>query len=182
MPSYVKDIDKGLKRILKDLKDADRMFVKVGILSTAPEAEKGMTMAKLGTIHEYGAPSVGIPARPFKRQTFERIKNEIIKFNKAEIKSIILGKSNATRSLKRLGEYCSREIKREFDIGKFTENKPATVKAWARLMARGKARQEKSNKGRGIQNAKFNAGTMGKRPLIATRRLRNSINYEVFKK
>lgn len=157
MPSYVQDKDKGWDRILKSMKEADKVFVKVGILSSAGNHD-GIEMATLGTIHEYGAPSVGIPSRPFMRQTFERIKEKIVKFNKKEVGLIFEGKSDAVRSLKKLGVFCQTEIKREFTIGKFQPLKASTIRA------------------------KTVGGKKGTTPLIDTGRLRNSINYEIEKK
>ena len=154
MPSFVQDIDKGWKRILRDVKDADKTFVKVGILDSAGSHD-GIGMATLGTIHEYGAPGAGIPSRPFMRQTFERIKNQIIRLNKNELGLIFQGKSNVIRSLKKLGVFCQTEIRREFTTGKFEPLKPATIRA------------------------KTVGKKKGTTPLIDTGRLRNSINYEI---
>lgn len=148
------DKDKGWKRIKESFNVADS-FVKVGILSSAQAPEdSSMTMAKLAAVHEFGSPAHNIPDRPFIRQTIDRIKGDIIKFNKNQYDQIIQGKTTVYKALASLGVYVTREMKRQFNIGNFAKNKPATIAA---------------KKG-------------SSKPLIDTGRLRNSINFEVVEK
>lgn len=152
------DKDFGMLRILKSIKEIGETFIKVGILSSADPEPDGMNMAQLATIHEYGAPSAGIPARPFLAQTITRITDQIIQFNGQEIDKIYQGKSTPLTSISKLGVFVTKEIKKEFKLGTLEPLKPATIRA------------------------KTVDGKRGTTPLIDTGRLRNSINYEVVKK
>lgn len=150
------DRDLGLNKILSELKKVQGSYVSVGILEDAPPPAKGqMSMAKLGTIHEYGLMSLNIPARPFMRQTFERINAKISELIKNQLDLVIKGSSNVKRSLGLVGEYVRSEIRRQFVVGDFEPNKPSTIKA------------------------KTVGGKKGTTPLIDTGRLRASINYKV---
>lgn len=173
MAAFITDKDKGWKRILREVQAANGAYVKVGVLQSAPPEENGMSMAKVATINEYGAPSVGIPSRPFMRQTMARISNQIKNAFKSEYSKILAGKTKAVMSLKRIGTFVQKEIKREFTQGKFAPNRPSTIAKYASRIAAGKAKQK------GVKNKSFNSAVMAKRPLIDTRRLSRSINYEV---
>lgn len=54
MANHVKDIDRGWKRIKRDLKELKTLEVVIGAFSDQAEAN-GMNMARLGTILEFGA-------------------------------------------------------------------------------------------------------------------------------
>lgn len=176
--AIVKDIDKGLKRIFKDLKEINKSFVKVGVLSSAKPEPDGMNMGKLANIMEYGSPSKNIPSRPFMRQTIDRIKEQIKKFNEYELKLIMQGKSTAARSLGRLGEFVQREIKKEFIEGSFEPNARSTLLASRRKHAKIKKKYTVAEAAANVSDS----GGKIKRPLIETGALRGSINYEVVKK
>jgi phage gpG-like protein len=70
----IKDVDKGLARLLVDLKSLKGYHAKVGIQGDKAATEhegSGLTIAEVGAVHEYGAPSVGIPQRSFLRATLD---------------------------------------------------------------------------------------------------------------
>ncbi len=67
----IKDEDKGFDAFVKGLRDLPKLRAKVGIQGTQAlrQAAPGLTMVHLGAIHEFGAPSAGIPQRSFLRST-----------------------------------------------------------------------------------------------------------------
>lgn len=72
----VRDVDRGWKK-LKDFAKRvgdGKTYVKVGIVGPKAQEtnEEGITTVRLAMIHEFGAPSVGIPERSFLRVTFDR--------------------------------------------------------------------------------------------------------------
>ena len=68
----VKVVDRGLRKIVRNMKAADGIRTAIGIQGSEAGADHdGMTNATLGAIHEFGAPSVGIPQRSFIGATFD---------------------------------------------------------------------------------------------------------------
>lgn len=85
--------------------------------------------AELGLIHEYGAPSKGIPARPFMRQTFEHRRGELIALQAKIAQGLIAGKLTEERAMGLLGAWAAGAIKATITRdGNFAPLKPATVK------------------------------------------------------
>lgn len=151
--------DLGKSKIKKDLKDLHKFAALVGIPSTAPvpvdkETHKplGINMASLALVHELGSAANNIPARPFMRQTRERMQNRFMRLLRGAYKQVLAGKVHPYQALFRLGMAYEGEMKNTFIIGSFTPNKPATI-----------ARKGSS------------------RPLIDTSRMRQSIVSKVVK-
>ncbi len=60
--------DLGLQRILKTIK-AKNFNVQLGVLEDGPHPDSKLSLAELAAVHEFGAPSVGIPSRAPLRTT-----------------------------------------------------------------------------------------------------------------
>lgn len=92
--------------LVKRLENFGDPHVKVGILASgkANETESsGITMAELGTIHEFGAPGANIPERSFIRQTFKLKQDEVIKVTETLAKNIVEKDMTLSKALDLLG-------------------------------------------------------------------------------
>lgn len=78
MAKYVKDTDKGLKHFMREMREAERAFVTVGI-HEGERSMEGANIAEYAAANEYGTEN--IPSRPAFRVSFdenvEAIKNDM---------------------------------------------------------------------------------------------------------
>lgn len=169
------DIDKGMKKIKKEVEKFKRSYVAVGVLSKAGSYSKGekANLADVATWNEFGVPSRNIPARPFMAQTFDRSKDQVRAMIEGAFKEITEGRGTANGALKKIGVYYVGQVKETFVKGEFVENSAYTK---AKKEGKNKANKKKLKK---VTNEKFKAGVKSSRPLIDTGRLRNSIDHEV---
>ena len=83
MAKRVKEMDKGWKRIQRDMKKVDSSFTKIGVQQDAihKDEDSGITsdLAVIAAVHEFGAPNRGIPERPFIRTTADEVRNEVVR-------------------------------------------------------------------------------------------------------
>src|SRR5438128_1905152 len=85
--------------------------------------------AMLGLIHNYGAPSQGIPARPFMRQAFENRRGELIALQAKIAQLLIAGKLSEEKAMGLLGAWAVGAIKATITReGNFAPLKAATIK------------------------------------------------------
>lgn len=74
MSAKLQDKDTGMKRRLADLHQLHGYVAKVGIQGEkALEQHEGseLTIAEVGAVHEFGAPSANIPTRSFLRSAYD---------------------------------------------------------------------------------------------------------------
>ena len=163
MKSGTRVIDRGWKRIQKEMKEIHGSYVKIGVISGGGEKRykkhkdvsgkkegSNVDIARLAAIHEYGLPSKRIPSRPFIKQSFDKNKRKIKSKTESLLKNIYQGSKTTKGALDTLGLFHQGNTRKIFTEGSFRANKPSTVK-------------EKGSS----------------RPLIDTGRLRQSIDYEV---
>jgi len=124
----VVDIDKGMKRIKKEIAKMNGSHVNVGVLSKAGQYSKGKSanLADVATWNEFGVPSKNIPARPFMAQTFETNKAAVQAFVESEKDKILNGSSTTKDSLNRIGVFYVGKTKEIFTKGEFAENALST--------------------------------------------------------
>lgn len=170
----VKDIDRGWKRIKKEMEILDKGTVKVGILSDAPPPEKGdMNMAKLAAIQEFGWQPSNIPSRPFMRMAFDNNIDRLNSFIMRTKSMVLSGKIDALKAFNMLGVFFSGLVRETIKNGDFVPNARSTLLAnWRKhhmgVLTRGEA----------LQNESFSGG-LTKKPLIDSGRMRDSITHEV---
>jgi hypothetical protein len=128
VPSEIRDIDLGWKKIKKQLKLANNSYTKVGIQSDAGKNEESdnASIAEYATYNEYGTGS--IPARPFMRSTFDMFKDKVSRLKKEQYELILQGKRTVRRSLALIGEFMEGRIKRRITAIGYPRNKPSTIK------------------------------------------------------
>lgn len=136
----IKVIDKGWNKYITELKKSHISYSKVGFPIEADVkagTQKGsghapkesmIELSQLASIHEFGAPSKNIPARPFVRSAYDKNTENLHKMAEKELTSIRENKSNIKKSLGRMGEFLTGQIKKEIKTGDFVPLKPETIK------------------------------------------------------
>lgn len=121
-----------------------------------PAAPVTIDNATLGYIHEHGAPSVNIPARPFLVPGVQQARDQITKVLSQGVEAVTNGNRQAAmNSLDKAGLIAQNAVRRKITEGPFVPLKPRTLAA---RRARGRT---------------------GEKPLIDTGQLRRSITYVV---
>lgn len=158
MTFSISDKDKGLKALIERCVSLKRATVKVGVLEdkgaeakrTEDEEPGEMTVLEVATIHEFGAPAAGIPARSFIRGTVDEQRGEIADVQRKLAIAVLSGKLEIGRALNQLGAAVSARIQRRIARGIQPPLLPRTI-----------ARKGSS------------------KPLVDTGQLRSSISWEV---
>jgi phage gpG-like protein len=134
--------------------------VMVGIPAEDADRKGGeITNAQLGYIHEFGAPEVNIPARPFLAPGVKGAREEITAQLKKAGQAVLAGNAEAVdRALNAAGIVAQNAARQKIQAGPFVPLKPATI--YQR------------------QHRKV-APRSGEQPLIDTGQLRTSITYVV---
>lgn len=154
----VKVIDKGWKRIEKELQKAHGAHVKVGFPEEKPkihkpkdgENSKPIDMAQLASVLNFGTTDGRIPPRPFISETLD-LNLDAVTETIEKIKSKIFeGKLTASKGLAQLGAYYKGLMQRTIREEVWQANAESTI-------------------------AKKGSST----PLIDTSQLRQSVDFEV---
>jgi hypothetical protein len=126
--SEVRDTDKGWTRLVEMSQRSD-LVVRVGIQGTkgqAPHVDEdgdedgGLTNVELGTIHEYGVPSAGIPERSFIRATIDAYATKYVQMVRGLGQSVIDGKRTVEQALGLLGARVRADAVSWIDDGRVT--------------------------------------------------------------
>lgn len=128
-----KDFDgKGLDALKKRLEDAKGKVVRVGLPDTPHKNSKGedtgLTNAKLGFVHEFGAPQMGIPERPFLRTAIQENLPKYSKVFEHSAKGLLNGSKRIDVALAAVGEVAAKDVYMTIKNGNFKPLKPATIK------------------------------------------------------
>lgn len=147
----------------KLINELARTCVMVGIPASTParrpdegETTAPLTNAALGYIHEYGAPEVNIPARPFLHPGIASIQSRIVKRLQRSGELAFAGQS-FIGEFNRLGLEAVNAVRKKITDGPFIPLAPATLAARRRK------------------------GRTGEKPLLDTGQLRNAITYVIRK-
>jgi hypothetical protein len=137
--------------------------VLVGIPDTKAERRdedaEEINNAALGYIHNYGAPEINIPARPFIEPGLEDAAKPINSHLLAAGQQVMNGKKDrAEAELHAVGLVAQNAVRNRINEGPFKPLAPSTLKA------------------------RRKRGRTGERPLIDTGQLRNAISYVVRKR
>jgi len=147
----IKNPTKAIKRIEKIAKSmSGPSTVKVGLPKGSNNYPDGTSVIMVGSVHEFGSPSRGIPQRSFLRSTVTENRRAYKELFKKIAKSITDGKINTKQGLSLIGLQVEADVKQKIvDI-----KKPANT--------------ESTISGKGSSN-----------PLIDTGHLRQSIIHKV---
>jgi hypothetical protein len=174
-------------RAVRDLTDAE-VLVGIPESTTGRDNEDGkdITNAALGYIHEFGAPEVNIPPRPFLIPGVEKSLDRSSHQLELAAKAALKGEASTVRMrLEVAGQIAAASAKREISYGDFAPLKPSTIRN--RRRSRGTKSTRAAEKeyfrlvARGMSEADAQSEA-GIRPLINTGALRNSITSVVRKR
>lgn len=110
------------------LKEAQAKHVNVGFPGGQDHEGTEMTVAQLARVHEFGAPSVGIPERPFMRQSLQNNRPKYLRLNRQNLRQMVAGDMSAEQALGQLGAMAQGDIQREIVNGEFAPLKPETIR------------------------------------------------------
>ncbi len=126
-----KVIDKGFKKIRKDLKKTDGATVDVGILDG--NVDDNFTAADLAATMEFGTKHAGpnrnivIPERSFFRSTFDDNKQKYVRVLKSLLIDVLQETKTVEGSLALFGERVVGDVKRKITAIKSPANAPSTI-------------------------------------------------------
>jgi hypothetical protein len=86
-----------------------------------------VSLAMVAAVHEFGSPEQGIPERSFLRGGIRRATPKLNAVNIDSLRKVLLGKMTIEQAVEKLGVVAAGEVKREFVVGTFVPNKPATI-------------------------------------------------------
>ena len=104
-----------------------RTFVAKASGETSIQTDKSVSMATIAAVHEFGSPEQGIPERSFLRGGIRRAAPKLNAVNIDSLRKVLLGKMTIEQAIEKLGVVAAGEVKREFVVGTFAPNKPATI-------------------------------------------------------
>lgn len=111
--------------------EAEESHVKVGVIGSqggkAPHGDSGLSVLEIAAVHEFGAPSVGIPERSFIRRTFNQKQAELAKVC-AHLAAEYLAGLPLEKALGKLGAWGQTAVKKTItEDGVPPPLKPATI-------------------------------------------------------
>jgi hypothetical protein len=115
----VNNVDEYIKRLDK----ISNAKFKVGVLGT-----EDSEILLRAMVNEYGAPSKGIPERPFIRGAFDRYGDDIANFAEKLIYKYIDGKIGYRTCMNLIGDYAKQKVQRYMTDLKSPPNSPNTIK------------------------------------------------------
>ena len=117
----IKDVS-NVDELLKRMDRIDGTTLEIGILGT-----DGSEILLRANVNEFGAPSKGIPERPFIRGTIDKYGKDIQKFAENLIVRYIDGKVTFDVCTNTIGEYVVSKIRRYMVDLQTPPNKPSTI-------------------------------------------------------
>lgn len=117
--------NKNLRKLASQLKESGKV-VQVGFPDNLTH-EGGESVAFIAAVHEYGAPSAGIPERPFLKPAIIQGKGDQLRLNKVNLIRILHNQIDFTTALGQLGEMAKGQVQLYIVNGNFAPLKPATI-------------------------------------------------------
>lgn len=124
--------DHGAAAMLARARSLRGARVKVGVLDDATkEGHDGgsveMSLLEVAAVHEFGAPSAGIPQRSFVRATVDEQRPEIERLQKALAAQVLAGKLDPSAALELLGAKVAAMVQTRIAAGIGPALKPETI-------------------------------------------------------
>jgi hypothetical protein len=117
--------DKGLKRIMFDIKALNKSHTKIGV-QMGDANKEGLYLAQIGAWNEWGTPT--IPERPHHRLTFTENLKKAQNLGAKVYKSVQLGTRSPEHALGIIGEWYLNALKHNIVALKNPPNAPSTIK------------------------------------------------------
>lgn len=100
--------------------------VKVGV-PAGTSRSNGRSQGLIAAVHEFGAPSRNIPARPFLRPSIIGSKDQIGALNARNLKRIARDQTDVGTALGQLGVFAVGQVKVQIRSGNFAPLSPRTI-------------------------------------------------------
>ncbi len=117
---------KKLEKLVKELKINPE--VRVGIFQGSNRHAGGITNVEVGIINEFGAPSAGIPARPFLSTAADIHKRTWMNLMVKALEKALEGKMTPIQALEVVGLKAAADVKKVLLTHAWVQNKPGTIK------------------------------------------------------
>jgi hypothetical protein len=126
----VQEIDHGWRKLRVELlKLTEENAVYIGIQGKdAERSDGGLTNAQIGTFHEFGAPSVGLPQRSFLRGTLDENREKYAHLIKNGLGRVVDGKLTVAQVLGLVGERIVADVRKRIKTGIAPALKAATLR------------------------------------------------------
>lgn len=129
----IRDVDRGLKRIRRELRNG---YTQVGLPDggkVAPATDSGSgleivdmaEMVMVGAANEFG--TTLIPPRPYLRTATDESRTEIVRLQEKIISEIYQGRRTVKNGLSVLGEFLTGKVKNKIVAIKTPPNAPSTL-------------------------------------------------------
>jgi hypothetical protein len=119
---------RGLNALKDIIENVDKKIVKVGLPDSSHD-DTNLTLAQIGAIHEYGAPSAGIPERPFLAASIRSNTSDLRRLNTVNVKLILHGRKTVEGALGQMGEMAKGMVQKYISEDNFVPLQPATIAA-----------------------------------------------------
>ena len=108
MSAKFTDTDLGADALARWMRDAGRKTVRVGVLSDSPKRERdgetgALSLVEVAAVHEFGAPSAGVPQRSFVRATVDAESAEITRLQETLGAQMLNGQVTEDQALSLIG-------------------------------------------------------------------------------
>lgn len=123
----LKDLDPKVFDGLRRRIEHGKHQVNIGFPGGQHHEESDLNVAQIAAIHEFGAPSAGIPERPFLRTAIDKNRAAYVALNRQSIVAMLKGGMTMEQALGRLGEQAKADVQKEITAGTFAPLKPATI-------------------------------------------------------
>lgn len=122
------NLDKIRATLERVPEEFENMVAQIGFPSGI-NYEDGTSVAYVAAIQEFGAPAVGIPARPFMQPTVNEKKDTWVKTIEKSLPKVALGKMSAFDVLDLVGIQAAADIQTKISSIYTPPNAPATIRA-----------------------------------------------------
>ena len=121
-----KNIGGALAKIRDRTRGFDKLEVRIGV-QEGQQYEDGTPVAYVAAIHEYGAPEVGIPPRPFLRTTVAEKRKEWTGQMRDGVAAVMHGAASVEQSLEMIGMGAAGDVKKTISTVSSPPLKQATI-------------------------------------------------------
>lgn len=126
----VRVIDRGYKGAIDRTHALHGTSVKVGLLDDGSMSEDGsITLAGIGSVHEYGSELAGVPERSFIRSAIDESAAELVKLQQRLIAAVSAGTMTPSQALGVLGTWAQAKIQAKISSNIPPPNAPSTIEA-----------------------------------------------------
>jgi hypothetical protein len=123
-----KDIDRGRKKILREIKQAKDAYCDVGYFGDKKEHEGDISIVGVAAVQEFGSTKRNIPERPFLRTTADEKRSSWTRMLDKSMSRVLQGKTNVVSALTGFGEIAAGEVRKKITAIKTPPKSEATIK------------------------------------------------------